>query len=369
MVIGECPVENLGMTSGRLPSAKFWLGRKVLLTGHTGFKGSWLSILLRQLGAEVTGISLPPATKPSLFGAANIGELCNANHMLDVRDTSALAGAVENSKAEIILHLAAQAIVRQSYSDPLGTFSANVMGTANVLNAARNLQALKCIVVVTSDKVYKNLEHDTPYVEADRLGGHDPYSASKAATEIVVESMCASFFDASVPITTARAGNVIGGGDWSADRLLPDAARAWASHQVLDVRNPGAVRPWQHVLEPLFAYLAIAETAANGREIARTYNIGPKADGTCTVKTLISLAQNSFGRGDMKFAEASSGPHEAGLLTLDSTRIAKDLGVTPRWTVQQAVDHTMRWYRGFYAGLDARELCLADIAAYELQLA
>lgn len=358
-------MEKLGMNPEPFPLPKFWHGRNVLLTGHTGFKGAWLSLLLHHLGARITAVSLPPATTPNLFDIARVHDACHEGNACDIRNTSGLTEIVQNSGAEVILHLAAQAIVRESYSDPLGTISSNVMGTANLLNAARNLPSLKCIVVVTSDKVYKNLERVTPYKEDDRLGGHDPYSASKAATEIIVDSMRNSFFENGVPIATARAGNVIGGGDWSASRLLPDAVRAWTSGQVLEVRNPNAVRPWQHVLEPLCAYLRMAEELATGRQMSNTYNIGPAMHEALPVKTIVEMAQKSFGRGDTHFADISNGPHEAGLLTLDSTLIAKELGVVPRWSVQDAVDRTMKWYKGFYAGLDPRNLCTADIEAYQ----
>jgi CDP-glucose 4,6-dehydratase len=354
-------MEDLGMS---LPLPQFWRGRNVAVTGHTGFKGAWLALLLHRLGARVTGISLPPATTPSLFDAARIHQACSAGNDCDIRDASRLAEIVRGSGAEVILHLAAQAIVRESYRDPLGTFSANVIGTANLLDAARDCPSLKCIVVVTSDKVYKNLERAKPYTEDDRLGGHDPYSASKAAAEIVVDSMRGCFFEGRAPVATARAGNVIGGGDWSADRLLPDAIRAWTSGQALDVRNPDAVRPWQHVLEPLCAYLRIAEALATGQKMSNAYNIGPDVHEALAVKSVVEMAQKSFGRGDANFAGASDGPPETGRLTLDSTLIKNELGVAPRWTVSEAVERTMKWYKGFYAGMDARGLCIADIEAY-----
>jgi CDP-glucose 4,6-dehydratase len=353
------------MTHGHFPLPQFWCGRRVLLTGHTGFKGAWLSLLLDHLGAHTTAVSLPPATTPSLFDEAKIFDVCKEGNVCDIRDASGLATIVRNSGVEVILHLAAQAIVRESYDDPLGTFSSNVMGTANLLNAARDIPSLKCIVVVTSDKVYRNLEHVTPYKEDDRLGGHDPYSASKAATEIVVDCMRKSFFEGRVSIATARAGNVIGGGDWSANRLLPDAVRAWTTNQMLEVRNPDAVRPWQHVLEPLCAYLRIAEALAIGQPMPSAFNIGPAVDEALPVRSVVEMAQLSFGRGDTRFADISDGPHEAGLLTLDSTLIKRELGISPRWSVHKAVDRTMKWYNGFYAGLDARDLCTADIEAYQ----
>jgi CDP-glucose 4,6-dehydratase len=357
-------MENVGMSPEHFPQPQFWRGRNVLLTGHTGFKGAWLSLLLNHLGARTTSVSLLPTITPNLFDAAQIHDVRGEGHICDIRDASGLMKIVRASGAEVILHLAAQAIVRESYSDPLGTFSSNIMGTANLLNAARDMPFLKGILVVTSDKVYKNLEHDTPYQENDRLGGHDPYSASKAATELVVDSMRSSFFGNRVSITTARAGNVIGGGDWSANRLLPDAVRAWASGQRLEVRNPNAVRPWQHVLEPLCAYLRIAEVQAMGQKVSNVYNIGPAAHEALPVKSVVEMAQKCFGRGDVTFLGNSSGPHEAGLLKLDSDLIKNELGIVPRWNINEAVGRTMNWYKGFYAGQDARALCMADIVAY-----
>jgi CDP-glucose 4,6-dehydratase len=352
------------MKRTRLPSPAFWNGRKVFLTGHTGFKGAWLALMLHRMGAIVAGSSLPPKTVPNLFEAANIAELCESR-FCDLRNSVDVGQAVTEVEPEIVLHLAAQALVLESYNDPVGTFASNVLGTANLLNAARRVPRLKAIVVVTSDKVYRNLERMTPYAEDDKLGGHDPYSASKAACELIVESMRKSFFDNGARVATARAGNVIGGGDWSAGRLIPDAVRAWSVGQVLDVRNPSAVRPWQHVLEPLSAYLVLAEALVEGCNLSNAYNIGPATDEALPVRSIVELARQSFGKGEVKYAREACGPHEAGLLTLDSTRAANELDIHPRWSVEGAVDRTMKWYAGFGAGQVPRDLCLADIIAFQ----
>jgi CDP-glucose 4,6-dehydratase len=241
-----------------LPHQAFWRGKRVLVTGHTGFKGGWLTLWLSRMGADITGLSLPPSTKPSLFDLAKIGAHCHS-HELDIRDYAAVEAVVREAKPEIIFHLAAQPLVRASYRDPLETFSTNVMGTANVLNALRLEGSARVIVAITTDKVYQNKEWPFPYREDDVLGGHDPYSASKAASELVIASYSASYLaEKGMAVASARAGNVIGGGDWSEDRLIPDAVRAWQSGATLDIRRPNATRPWQHVLEPLSGYLVLA---------------------------------------------------------------------------------------------------------------
>lgn len=244
--------------------AAFFNGKKVLITGHTGFKGSWLALWLQQLGAQVTGIALPPATTPNIFSLLGFHQPSPINHHLssyyhDIRDAAGLAARVKEAEPEIVFHLAAQPLVRASYREPLTTFATNVMGTANLLDALRGVTSVRTVVAVTTDKVYRNIEHPYPYREEDPLGGHDPYSASKAASELIVSSYRDAFLaEQGVAIATARAGNVIGGGDWSEDRLIPDAVRAWQSDQPLDIRRPDAIRPWQHVLEPLAGYMALA---------------------------------------------------------------------------------------------------------------
>ncbi|MFY8051770.1 MAG: CDP-glucose 4,6-dehydratase, partial [Armatimonadaceae bacterium] len=261
----------------------FWNGKRVVITGHTGFKGSWLTLWLSQLGAKVTGIALEPCTTPSIFNEANIAECCD-HHVCDIRDAAKTASLIKAANPEIIFHLAAQPLVRLSYREPLETFASNVMGTANVLNALRECPDCRTAVMITTDKVYHNREWAWPYREDDTLGGHDPYSASKAACEIVINSFRQSFLnDAGVAVASVRAGNVIGGGDWSEDRLIPDAVRAWTSGQTLSIRRPDSVRPWQHVLEPLRGYIELAEKLHETPSLAGAYNFGPRTHMAATV--------------------------------------------------------------------------------------
>ena len=348
-----------------LPDPAFWHGKRVLLSGHTGFKGAWLALWLRGLGAQVVGVALPPATQPSLFALAGVAEHLD-NRYCDIRDAPALAQCMRQVQPEIVLHLAAQALVRTAYTQPLETFSTNVMGTANLLEAVRNQGSVRVVVVVTTDKVYRNREWPYPYREDDVLGGHDPYSASKAAAELVVASYRDAFLAAGgVAVASARAGNVIGGGDWARDRLLPDAFRAWSAGRVVEIRRPDAIRPWQHVVEPLAAYLLMAEQLWNDPAKAGAYNFGPSTAGAMTVRELVQLAQAAFGQGETSFALQAEGPHEAGSLTLEVAKARDVLGVRPHWTAAQAVQRSMAWYKSFSEGAPARGLCLADIADYE----
>ncbi len=350
------------------PNSAFWHGKRVLLSGHTGFKGAWLALWLRGLGAHVVGVALPPAAQPNLFELAGVAELLD-NRYCDIRDAPALARCVHQARPEIVLHLAAQALVRTAYAQPLDTFSINVMGTANLLDAVRGQGSVRVVVVVTTDKVYRNLEWPYPYREDDVLGGHDPYSASKAAAEMVVASYRDSFLAADgVAVASARAGNVIGGGDWAQDRLLPDAFRAWSAGRPLEIRRPNAIRPWQHVVEPLAGYLLLAEQLWHDPAKAGAYNFGPQTAETMTVRELVQLAQAAFGRGESSFALQAEGPHEAGNLTLEVAKAREVLGVRPHWTVAQAVQRSMAWYKSFSEGGPARGLCLADIADYESQV-
>jgi CDP-glucose 4,6-dehydratase len=347
-----------------LPDASFWSGKRVLLTGHTGFKGSWLAQWLVSMGAKVTAIALQPNTEPNLFALAKVGNHL-ASHLVDICDAQKIATIVQQVQPEIVLHLAAQALVRESYSDPLRTFSVNVMGTANVLDALRQCDSVRSIVVVTTDKVYANQEWQWPYRETDRLGGHDPYSASKAGTEIVAASYRASFFAAKgVTLATARAGNVIGGGDWSADRIMPDAVRAWSANGVLQVRRPQAVRPWQHVIEPLCAYLVLAQRAWDDKTTAKAWNFGPQTHEAATVREVVGIAQTAFGKGQVQWGDGNEGPHEAGLLMLDTSLAKSELGVQSIFPLSDAIGLTMRWYRDLQAGQSAAELCARDIAHF-----
>jgi CDP-glucose 4,6-dehydratase len=346
----------------RLPDGKFWKNKRVLLTGHTGFKGAWARLVLDKLGADVTGFALAPSSTPSLHTA--LGASSGFSEVIaDICDADALQNAITKTRPEIVLHLAAQAIVIEAYQKPVDTFRTNVMGTALLLDMLRNEKSLRAAVIITSDKVYENAETGRAFLEDDKLGGHDPYSASKAAAEIVVASMRKSFFQSGAAIASARAGNVIGGGDWSAHRLLPDCVRAWSAGQSVEIRNPDAVRPWQHVLESVSAYLVLAEALAQGETHHRSFNIGPVADDFRSVGDILRIAQVSFGKAEINI-NSSPTHHEAKLLSLDSSLIRNELGVTGKWGVDEAVNRAMRWYASFYKGQSARQLCLDDIAAY-----
>lgn len=343
----------------------FWKGKRVLLTGHSGFKGAWMSLWLHRLGAKVTGVSLPPRTQPSLFALAGIDALTKS-HFCDIRDAAAAAAVIRRADPEVVFHLAAQPLVRAGYREPLETFATNVQGTAHVLDALRPLNSVRVVVAITTDKVYENLEHPQPYRETDALGGHDPYSASKAAAEIVIASYRKAFLsEKGMAVASARAGNVIGGGDWSEDRLIPDAVRAWAENRVLEVRRPDAVRPWQHVLEPLGGYLRLAERLWEDPALAGAYNFGPEAGDVATVRDVVHLAKTAFGSGQVAWGDGAEGPHEAGWLALDTAKARTLLGVNARWPLATAVEQTMRWYKRQHGGGDARALCAEDFDAYE----
>lgn len=347
------------------PDRTFWNGRRVLVTGHTGFKGGWLAIWLRRLGADVTGIALAPDTQPNLFTLADIGSLTDS-HVCDIRNFAALDALIARAQPEIVFHLAAQPLVRASYRDPLATYATNIMGTAHVLEALRKVAPLRAAIMVTTDKVYRNLEQPFPYREDDALGGHDPYAASKAASEIVIASYRDAFLaERGVQVASARAGNVIGGGDWSEDRLIPDAARAWGRGEALHVRRPSAIRPWQHVLEPLAGYLSLAQALVEHRAAPEAYNFGPPTQDAANVRDVIALAQDAYGGGATVFANEEAGPHEAGWLALEIAKARTALGVAPRWSLREAVGRTMAWYRAQAEGAPARALCDADIDAFE----
>ena len=351
------------------PNPAFWHGKRVLLTGHTGFKGGWLALWLQRLGAQVTALALPPATEPSLFAAAKVAQACDSS-FIDIRDPAAVASAVRRAEPQIVLHLAAQALVRASYKAPLESFASNVMGTAHVLDALRGQSSVRVAVMVTTDKVYRQRgdlhSGAQPYLETDELGGHDPYSASKAASEIVVASYRDAFLRAQgVAVASARAGNVIGGGDWSEDRLIPDAVRAWQAGSVLAIRNPHATRPWQHVLEPLAGYLRLAECLWNDATLAGAYNFGPHTGDAATVGDVVTLTRHTYGRGEWLSQAEAGAPHEAGWLALEVALARSALGVAPRWSLNEGVQRTMNWYRRFADGADARALCEADIADFE----
>ncbi len=348
-----------------LPDAAFWRGKRVLLTGHTGFKGAWLALWLQRLGAQVTGLALPAATQPSLFDLAGLAPGLD-HRVADIRDAQAVAQVVRETQPEIVLHLAAQALVREGYRDPVATYATNVMGTVHLLEALRQHPGTRVAVLVTTDKVYRNREWVHPYREGDELGGHDPYSASKAASELAIASYRDAFLaQQGLALASARAGNVIGGGDWAADRLLPDAVRAWAAGQPLTIRRPQATRPWQHVLEPLAGYLRLAEALWQDAALAGAWNFGPHAHERATVQQVVELARGAWGGGSVHYEHAPGGPHEAGWLALETAKAQAQLGLQPRWALAQAVQRTLRWYRAQHEGADARALCLADLDAYE----
>ena len=365
MDLRQSALESLEMTATTNPDADFWRGRRVLLTGHTGFKGAWLALWLHRLGARVCGIGLSPETTPNLFSLVGIDVLVDSR-ITDIRDASALATLVNEFKPEIVIHMAAQALVRKSYREPLVTFETNVQGTANLLEAIRATGTTRVVVAITTDKVYCNLEQSYPYRETDALGGHDPYSASKAAAEMVIASYRDSFLaEDGIAVASARAGNVIGGGDWSDDRLVPDIVRAWNSGSVLNIRRPQAIRPWQHALEPLAGYLKLAEQLWERPNLAGAYNFGPYTHEAITVRELISLAREIWGYGEVNLEMGEEGPHETGWLALEIARASHVLGITPRWSVLEALRRSIIWYQCQLNGIGARELCIGDIDAYE----
>ena len=348
-----------------LPNSNFWQDKRVLVTGHTGFKGGWLTLWLHRLGAEVSGIGLQPNTDPNLFELARIEALCDS-HFCDIRNKDNLLTLIRNFRPEVIFHLAAQPLVRHSYREPIETFSTNVMGTAHLLDALRGLESVKAAVIVTTDKVYRNNEWHWPYREDDELGGHDPYSSSKAASEIVIGSYRDSFLARQgVAVASTRAGNVIGGGDWSLDRLIPDAIRAWQEGKPIEIRRPNAIRPWQHVLEPLTGYLILAEKLWTNASLEGAYNFGPLTQDATSVRDIIEIARKAYGNGLVRYDEENQGLHEAGLLALDITKARQTLGFQPRLTLADSIQRTIDWYQSQFIGHDPRELCNNEIAEYE----
>lgn len=350
-------------------------GRSVFVTGHTGFKGSWLSIWLHALGAKVTGYALAPPTSPSNFAASGVRDLLAAHHEADLRDNASLHAALEAAAPEVVFHLAAQPIVRESYVNPRETFDVNVMGTVNLLESIRVLGRPCVVLAITSDKCYENREQTWGYREIDALGGHDPYSASKGAAEIVVAAYRRSFFPPGqiprhgVKVASARAGNVIGGGDWAKDRIMTDVVRHLQSGQPVPVRSPRAIRPWQHVLEPLGGYLSLAGRMLQSDDPAwcEAWNFGPAPGEEIPVGQLVELFVQAWGNGAWQDVSDPCQPHEAGVLRLCIDKAIHQLGWRPRWSVAEALRRTADWFRRFYASPspDALAACCEDIAAYE----
>ena len=350
-------------------------GKRILVTGHTGFKGGWLCLWLRQLGAEVTGVALHrPPQGPDMFHSVDLGGLVD-HRIADIRDAAAFDAACADLRPDLVFHLAAQALVRPSYDDPVETFATNVTGTAVVLDAVRRLPSARGVVVVTSDKCYENREWEWPYRETDALGGADPYSASKGCTELVAAAFRRSYFSSpdGCQLATVRAGNVIGGGDNSLDRLLPDVVRATMAGTAVTIRNPASVRPWQHVLEPLAGYLMLGARllGEDAPRFAEAWNFGPSADGFIDVEEIARHFQRAWGPGvaQIAFGRRPDDPHEAGLLTLDSSKAHARLGWRPRLSTEEAVTMSAEWYRAYARGnADMRAFSEAQIARYSDQL-
>lgn len=346
----------------------FWKGRRVFVTGHTGFKGGWLGLWLARMGARVTGYALQPPSDPSLYDDIGLGASLEST-IADIRDPRRLEDALRAARPEIVFHLAAQPLVRQAHAEPAETFATNVMGTVHLLDALRRQDGVLAVVVVTSDKVYDNREWVWAYRETDRLGGHEPYGASKACAEIAVDSFRAAYFDTGrIGLATARAGNVIGGGDWAADRLVPDAIRAFAAGRTLRLRNPLAHRPWQHVLEPLAGYLRLAERlAADPGKVSGAWNFGPAGGDSRPVQWVADELVRLWGEAASWTLDNGANPHEARLLAVDSARAEAELGWRAVWAAEQALARTVDWYRAHNRNPNQgalRALCVDQIEEY-----
>ena len=348
---------------------EFWRSKRVLLTGHTGFKGSWLSLWLQSMGATLRGIALEPPTEPALFAVARIAEGME-HRITDIRDFAAVKAQMDVFQPEIVIHMAAQPLVRLSYSEPVETYATNVMGTVHVLEAARHAGSVKAIVNITTDKCYENREWVWGYREDEPMGGHDPYSSSKGCAELVSSAYRKSFLkDAGIAMATARAGNVIGGGDWAIDRLIPDILRALEKHQPVQIRNPHAIRPWQHVLEPLSGYLQLAERLyLYGPRDAEGWNFGSRDEDARPVQWIVQHLCESWGDGASWTLQPGDHPHEASFLKLDISKARQRLQWTPRWSLEVALKHITEWHQALLKDKDMRAVCLSQINQYESSL-
>ena len=351
--------------------ARFWGGRRVLVTGHSGFKGSWLSLWLQHSGANVVGYALRPPTSPSLFEEARVGERMSST-IADVRDLDRLCAAVAEHRPEIVFHMAAQALVRRSYTEPVETYATNVMGTVHLLEAVRRAGGVRVVVNITSDKCYENREWVWGYRENEPMGGYDPYSNSKGCAELVTAAYRSSFFNPAdyakhgVAVASVRAGNVIGGGDWASDRLIPDIMAAFLEKRAVMIRNPHAIRPWQHVLDPLRGYMLLAERLWDqGPEFAEAWNFGPDDEDARPVEWIVSHLVQNWGAGTRWQLDQGAHPHEARYLKLDCSKARARLAWRPVWRLDRALDQIVAWYRAFAARRDMRSVCEQQIAEYE----
>lgn len=343
--------------------------KKVFVTGHTGFKGSWLTLWLHSLGAEVIGYSLPPNTEPALYNVLNLQDKC-VSVFGDIRDREHLNKVILEHQPEIVFHLAAQPIVRLSYHEPVETYETNVIGSLNILEAARKCSSVKALVSVTTDKCYENKEIEHPYCECDPMGGHDMYSSSKGCVEIMSSSYRRSFLSSGVhySMATARAGNVIGGGDWAQDRLIPDCIKCINENKAIEIRNPNAVRPWQFVLEPLSGYLLLGQKLLeHGPKFAEGFNFGPNSESVLTVEAVTKKVVSHYGRGELVI-DKKDNLHEANLLMLDINKAKNVLDWTPTYDIEEAISETVEWYRRFYSGVEMLDFSLAQIDKYQKRM-
>jgi CDP-glucose 4,6-dehydratase len=362
----------VGQREGTLEDVvKSWQERRVFVTGHTGFKGSWLALWLNKLGAQIRGYALDPCTQPSLFSLASVGKVVD-DIRGDVRDYAKLEASMMGFRPEVVFHLAAQPLVRSSYSDPVGTYSTNVMGTVNLLEAIRKTPSVRAVVCVTTDKCYQNQGWIWPYRESDPLGGHDPYASSKACAEIISAAYRSSFFpierlhEHHVALATARAGNVIGGGDWSQDRLIPDLVRGFLSGKPVLIRRPNAIRPWQHVLESLKGYMILAqELLSQPARFASAYNFGPSDGDVWPVDRIATKLVGIWGNGASWTCDSVPSVHEDQVLRLDASKARVDLGWQPRLKIETALEWTVAWYRAWNEGVNMAEFTQKQIAEYE----
>jgi CDP-glucose 4,6-dehydratase len=358
-------LEDLEMIGVAKTTPAFWRGKRVLLTGHTGFKGSWLSLWLQSMGSTLRGVALMPPTSPALFDVARVAEGME-HRIADIRDFAAVKAQMNEFQPEIVIHMAAQPLVRESYLQPIDTYAINVMGTVHVLEAARHTGSVRAIVNITTDKCYENGEWVWGYREDEAMGGYDPYSSSKGCAELVSSAYRRSFLkDASIAMATARAGNVIGGGDWAADRLIPDILRALQDRKAVLIRNPQAVRPWQHVLEPLSGYLLLAERLfIHGQADAEAWNFGPNQDDARPVQWIVERLCERWGDDSSWELQRGNHPHEASFLNLDTGKARHRLKWTPRWSLETALDRTTEWHQAWLKGQDMRALCQSQIVRY-----